>query len=83
MASTSNGIFVGSILVFVVAAIAALMFTQALWFAASVAFVPACAFNAWAWRRAEICPIPKGNAQAAATVGWFLTALYALFALLG
>jgi hypothetical protein len=53
LASTSSGIFVGTILVFIVGA----------------------------WRRAEMFPIPKENAQAAAAVGWFLAGLSGLFTL--
>jgi hypothetical protein len=81
IASTSNGIFVGSILVFFAATIATLTLTEQFWLAAIVAVCLSGAFNVWTWRQAEMFPIPKGNAQAAAAVGWFLTGLYALLAL--
>ncbi|MDM0032815.1 hypothetical protein QTI33_11840 [Variovorax sp. J22P271] len=83
LASTSNGIFVGTLLVFIVALIAAIALTGAPWLAAVLAVCPTLAFNWWAWRRADMFPIPKENAQAAAAVGWFLAGLYALFALFG
>lgn len=66
---------------FVAATIAAVALTGEFWFAAIVAVWLAGVFNVWAWRRAEMFPIPKENAQAAAAVGWFLASLYALFAL--
>ena len=87
LASTSNGIFVGTILAFIVGLIAALALTAALapiarpWAVFVVGFFVSAAFNAWAWRRAEMFPIPKENAKAAAAVGWFVAGLYALWAL--
>jgi hypothetical protein len=43
----------------------------------------AAAFNMWAWKRAELIPIPKENVDAEKAAGWFLASLYALIALFG
>lgn len=79
--STSNGIFVGGILVFITPLIALLALNAAFWLAALLALCIAVGFNVWAWRRAELFPIPKQDAQTAAAVGWFAAGLSVLFAL--
>ena len=81
LASTSNGIFVGTILVFIVSMIAAIALTPQAWLVFVVAFVLTAVFNVWVWRRAEMFPIPKENAQTAATVGWFVAGLSVLLAM--
>lgn len=81
LASTSSGIFVGSILVFVVAMIAAIALSVGPWLAAFVAVCFSTVFNIWAWRRAEMFPITKENARAAATASWVVVGFYALCAL--
>src|SRR5688572_1108691 len=75
IASTSSGIFVGSILVFVVAMIALTMQSDGFWLGAVVAACLSGAFNVWAWRRVQMFPIPKENAQAAANVGWLVASV--------
>ncbi|HSV60943.1 MAG TPA: hypothetical protein VLJ19_18770 [Variovorax sp.] len=39
------------------------------------------ALNAWAWRRADLVPIPKESVDAAKKVTWLLAGLYVLIAL--
>jgi hypothetical protein len=78
LASTSSRIFVGGILVFVVAMIAVVAITAEPWLAALMAACLAAVFNLWAWRRAEMFPIPKENAKAAAVANWFVMGFYAL-----
>ncbi len=41
------------------------------------------AFNMWAWRQAELVPIPKENVDNARAAGWVLTGVYALIAMFG
>ena len=53
------------------------------WLGAVVAACLSGAFNVWAWRRVEMFPIPKENAQAAAKVGWLVASAWALLALFG
>lgn len=79
LASTSGGIgFVGVLILVVSVIIAAGLQTF-------LVVVPgaclAVAYNIRAWRRAELTPIPKENADAAKAANWFLAGLYALFAL--
>lgn len=83
LASTSNGIFVGGMLVFVVTLIAALAVTGALVPAAVAAVCTSVAFNLWAWKRADMFPIPKENAKAALAASGFLAGLWALLAIFG
>ncbi|MEJ8846752.1 hypothetical protein [Variovorax rhizosphaerae] len=81
LASTSNGILVGGILTFTIALIATFGATATPFLAVAGAMCLSVVFNMWAWRRAEMFPIPEESAEAARTVGWFLTGLYALLAL--
>lgn len=83
LASSSSGIFVGGCLVFVVVLIAGLGFNLQPWLAALIASCLWVVFNTWAWGRAEMFPIPKENARVAASVGWGVAGVSALFGLLG
>lgn len=79
LASTSGGIGFVGVLILVVSAIVATGLQTFL-----VAVPGAClavAYNVWAWKRVELTPIPKENADAAKAVNWLLAGLYALFAL--
>lgn len=83
LASTSNGILVGGILAFVVTLIAVLAVTDALLPAALAAACMSVAFNLWAWKRADMFPIPKQSANAALAASGFLAGLWALLAIFG
>lgn len=70
-------------LVFVVALIAVLAVTGAPLPAALSAACMSVAFNLWAWKRADMFPIPKENAKSALAASGFLAGLWALLAIFG
>lgn len=82
LASTSSGIFVGTLLCFLVAVIGVIAVTAAPLPAVLVAAGVTVVFNCWAWRRAEMFPIPKENAATARAAGWFMLGVWAFLALL-
>ena len=81
LSSTSNGIWVGTLLsvagLFIVAAL--LNIPMAVGLAAVV--VLTVLINVAMWRHVELVPITSESAAAAKRVTWFLTAIYALFSL--
>lgn len=79
LASTSGGIGFVGVLILVVSAIVAAGLQTFLVAVPGVCL--AVAYNVWAWKRVELTPIPKENADAAEAVNWLLAGLYALFAL--
>lgn len=79
LASTSGWIGFVGVLILVVSAIVAAGLQTFLVVVPGVCL--AVAYNVWAWRRAELTPIPKESAEAAKAVNWFFAALYALFSL--
>ncbi|WP_432727234.1 hypothetical protein [Variovorax sp. W6] len=80
LASTSSGIRVGSIVIFMVSLIGGLGLHSGLCFVSGL--VLAVAFNAWAWRRAKMYPISRESAGNAAKAGWLVAGIYAFIALL-
>jgi len=81
LASTSNGIWVGTLLAFVVSLVVAAGFNSGLIALSGICLV--VAFNARAWKRAMLVPIPKENAKAATAANWIVAGIYAFFALFG
>jgi len=79
-ASTSNGIFVGGLLLFAVGCVVGAA-AGSWWMAGLLGLVAAVAFNLWAWPRAEMFPIPKESARNARSAVWLLEGLYVLAAI--
>ncbi|MBS0344507.1 MAG: hypothetical protein JSS56_28725 [Proteobacteria bacterium] len=71
IASTSSGILVGSLLAFVIGAVAGAA-TGAGWVVALFGLGAALAFNIFAWSRAELFPISKDTARTARAANWFV-----------
>jgi hypothetical protein len=81
LASTASGIGVGTLLILVASMVIA---AGAMSYPLAVSgMCLSAAFNIWAWRRAELIPIPKENVANARVVRWFLAGIYALIALFG
>lgn len=80
LASTSSGIWVGSIVIFMVSLIGGLGLHSGLFFVSGL--VLAVAFNAWAWMRTKMYPISRESAGNAAKAGWLIAGIYAFIALL-
>ena len=80
IASTSNGIFVGTLLAFVVGAVVGAA-TGGWWVSVLFGLGFASTFNVLAWSRAEMFPIPKDSARSAQTAVWLLIAFELLMAL--
>ncbi|MET3183174.1 hypothetical protein ABL840_31355 [Variovorax sp. NFACC27] len=79
LASTSSGIWVGGIVIFMVSLIGGLGLHSGLFFVSGL--VLAVAFNVWAWRRAKMYPISRESAGNAAKAGWLVAGIYAFVAL--
>lgn len=79
IASTSNGIAVVGLVVFILATLVAS--SLPLWLAVLVGVCCAVGYNLWAWRRVTLWPIPKESVRRARKMGWFLAAIYAALAL--
>ncbi|HEX7867880.1 MAG TPA: hypothetical protein VF555_23170 [Variovorax sp.] len=80
LASTSSGIWVGSIAIFMVSLIGGLGLHSALFFVSGL--VLAVAFNVRAWKHAKMYPISRESAGSAAKAGWIVAGIYAFIALL-
>nr|WP_315183275.1 hypothetical protein [uncultured Albidiferax sp.] len=76
IASTSSGIAVSGLVVFIVSAMVAS--SLPFWWPLVVGLCCAVALNLWAWRRVTLWPIPKESVRTASKVDWFLTALSAV-----
>lgn len=81
LASTSNGIGAGTFLLLVGSIVAAVGLTS--YFAAVSGVCLAVAFNMWAWKRAELVPIPKENVNEEKAANWFVAGIAVLAALFG
>ncbi|NVM86882.1 hypothetical protein FHT32_000505 [Variovorax sp. SG517] len=79
LASTSSGIWVAGIVIFMVALVGGLALHSGLLFVSGL--VLAVAFNVWAWRRAKMYPISRESAGNAAKAGWLVAGIYAFIAL--
>lgn len=79
--STSSGIGAGTFLLLVgsLATAAAVMS----YLVAVGGVCLAVAFNMWAWKRAELVPIPKENVDKEKAANWFVGGMAMLAALLG
>nr|WP_315227388.1 hypothetical protein [uncultured Albidiferax sp.] len=81
IASTSSGIAVSGLVVFIVSVLAAS--SLPFWWALVVGLCCAVALNLWAWRRVTLWPIPKESVKAAGKVAWLWTAVCAMLAIFG
>jgi len=81
LASTSNGIWVGTILSAAAPSVVAALLNIPMRLGIGVAVLFAALFNVAMWRRVELVPIAPEDAAAAKKVNWLLAGLYALFAL--
>ena len=81
-ASTSNGIWVGTILSVPGLTIVAVLLNIPMAIGLAVAVVLTVLINVAMWRRAELIPIMYESAAVTKQVNWFLTAIYALLLLL-
>ncbi|WP_418129452.1 hypothetical protein ABL849_25195 [Variovorax sp. 375MFSha3.1] len=79
LASTSSGIWVAGIVIFMVSLIGGLALHSGLLFVSGM--VLAVAFNMLAWRRAKMYPISRESAGNAAKAGWFVAGFYAFIAI--
>nr|WP_315204761.1 hypothetical protein [uncultured Albidiferax sp.] len=79
IASTSSGIAVSGLVVFIVSAMVAS--SLPFWWALVVGLCCAVALNLWAWRRVTLWPIPKESVGRAGKMAWFLVAVYAVLAI--
>ena len=79
IASKSSGIFVSEALFLIVVLVVAAGAQS--WLLAMSGLCLTVAHNLWAWKRAELTPIPEESAKAARAVNWILWGFYALFAI--
>ena len=79
LASTSSGIWVAGIVIFMFAFVGGLALHSWLLFVSGT--VLAAAVNVLAWRRAKLYPISRESAGNAARAGWFVAGVYAFIAL--
>ena len=81
LSSTSNGIWVGTLLSVAGLSVAAAVLSIPMPVGLAAVAVLALLINVVMWRRVEMVPITSESAAAAKKVTWFLTAIYALFSL--
>lgn len=81
LASTSNGIWVGTLLSFAGLSVAAALLNTPMRVGIGVVVLLTALINIAMWRRVELVPIAPEDAVTAKKVNWLLAGLYALFAL--
>lgn len=81
LASTSNGIWVGTLLSLAGFSVAAALLNIPMRVGMAVVVLLTALVNIAMWWRAELVPIEPEDAAAAKQVSWLLAGFYALFAL--
>lgn len=81
LSSTSNGIWVGTLLSVAGLSIVAALLNIPMAARLAAVVVLTVLINVTMWRRVELVPITSESAAGAKKVTWFLTAIYALFSL--
>ena len=81
LSSTSNGIWVGTLLSIAGLSVVAALLNIPLAVGLVTVVALTVPINIAMWRRVELIPIPPESAAAAKQLNWFLAGIYALFSL--